>query len=335
MAPVQAIPHGMELPTFLQAPDVAGRTLRQIIYPALGGEEVRLHISNRYGDAPLDILETRIAKANGEAAATDDAGITVTFNGSPVLHLAPGGEADSDPVSLTLKSGQPYATSLYLGPDQRLQAWHRVSSLTNYISTVGNHAGDISGDAYQTHFMHSAWVTSLSVMQPVPTETILAIGDSITDGQRAAPDLIRSWPDGLMRRLAGDRSNQTAVLNAGIAGNRLLSDSPCFGERLLTRFAREIAGAPDIKTAIVLIGINDINFAAWPSHAGLDCGAPHNTRVTADDLIAGYRQLAVLAHRRQIRIIMGTLTPGALPAEREKIRLGSMAGFAARGKSTA
>jgi len=326
IAPLQAIPQqaslgGEELPPFLQAPEIAGRTVRQIIYPTLGGAEIRLHISNRYSDAPLDILETRIARASGAGAAAEDAGVAVTFSGSRVLHLPPGGEADSDPVGLVSKSGQPYATSLYLGPDQRLEAWHRVSSVTNYVSGPGNHAGDLAADAYQTQFMHYAWITSLSVRQPAPATAILAIGDSITDGLRSTPDLSRGWPDGLMRRLAGDKGAPMAVLNAGISGNRLLSDSPCFGEKLTTRFEREIAGAADIKAAIVLIGINDINFATWPTHAGLDCGTPHNAQITAADLIAGYRQLAEAAHHRQIRLIMGTLLPAALPAEREKIRL--------------
>jgi len=321
MAPSQAIPQEAELPTFLQKPDVAGRTVRQIIYPALGGQEVRLHISNRYGDTPLDILDARIARAKGDTGATEDAGAAVTFNGGHALHLPPGGEADSDPVSIALQGGQPYAASLYLGPDQRLEAWHRVSGLTNYVSTAGNHVGDMTADAYQTQFMHYAWVTALAVTPSAPADAVLAIGDSITDGLRASPELMRSWPDGLARRLVKGQDRQIVILNAGIAGNRLLSDSPCFGEKLMTRFGREIAGAPDIKTAIVLIGINDINFATWPAHAGLDCGAPHNAQLTAGDLIAGYRNLAAAAHRHEIRIIMGTLTPAALPADREKIRL--------------
>lgn len=335
-APLQAIPQeadlgGTEMPVFLQAPDVGGRTVREIIYPSLGGEEVRLHISNRYSRAPLDILAARVAKAKGDAA-TDDAGIALTFNGSHLLHLPPGGEADSDPVSLAVKAGQPYATSLYLGPQQRVEAWHRVSGVTNYVSATGNHVRDTSGDAYKTPFMHHAWVTSLSVISSVPAEAVLAIGDSITDGLRASPDLVHSWPDGLMRRLADDHGHQTAILNAGISGNRLLSDSACFGERLTARFEREIASASDLKTAIVLIGINDINFATAQPHGGLDCFAPQR-QVTADDLIAGYRQLAALAHQHQIRIILGTLTPAALPPEREKIRLAVNAWIRSSGES--
>jgi lysophospholipase L1-like esterase len=110
-----------------------------------------------------------------------------------------------------------------------------------------------------------------------------------------------------------------AVLYAGIAGNRLLSDSPCFGDNLLARFQHEITTQPGVRTAIVLIGINDINFAAAPPPTALGCGSPYR-QVTAADLIAGYRALAEIAHRHSIRLLIGTLTPGALPADREALR---------------
>jgi lysophospholipase L1-like esterase len=318
---LQAIPQGKDLPALYQTPEVAGRTVRQIIYPSLGGQEVRLHISNRYGQAPLDILAARLAQTRGNSAATRDAGAVVTFNGSRSLHLPPGGEADSDPVRMVLEAGQAYATSLYVGPHQRMEAWHRVSNQVNYVSTAGDHTAETSNEAYRTRFTHYAWITSLSVRQPAAAAgAVLAIGDSITDGLRSSADLNRRWPDGLVRRLAADGGQRMAVLNAGISGNRLLSDSACYGEKLMVRFARELGSAPDAETAIVLIGINDINFAAMPPHAGLDCDNPH-TQVGADDLIAGYRQLAVLAHHHRVRIIMGTILPASLPPAREKIRL--------------
>lgn len=328
MTSLQAIPQGTGLPALYQAPDTAGRTVRQIIYPSLDGQQVRLHISNLYSNAPLDILEARIAKGSGHAAATIDAGVAVTFNGGKALHLAPGGEADSDPVSLTLTAGKPYVTSLYLGPHQQMTVWHRISSQVNYVSTAGNHTAETSEDAYRTRFTHYAWISSLSVAPaaPTPAKAILAIGDSITDGLRSSINLNHRWPDALIHRLAGDKAPQMAILNAGISGNRLLSDSACYGESLVGRFEREIASsansrtAPDIKTAIVLVGINDINFPAMPLRSPLDCDAPH-TAVTSADLIAGYRQLAAMAHRHQIRIAIGTILPASLPPAREKIRL--------------
>ena len=77
---------------------------------------------------------------------------------------------------------------------------------------------------------------------------------------------------------------------------------------------------PGVRTAILLIGINDINFQAMPPRAGLDCDYPH-TAVTADDLIAGYRRVIEQAHAHGIRILGATLTPASLPPQREAIRL--------------
>lgn len=315
----QAIPQQAKLPPLYRAPDVAGRTVRQIIYPTLSGDEIRLHISNRYGSTPLDVLETRVARSAGDVAATRGTSVQVTFGGKNALHLPPGGEADSDPVKIKLIREAPYAISLYLGPNQRLQAWHRIASQENYVSVAGNHAADVQAMSYRVKFSKFAWVTSLSVAHASAT-AVVAIGDSITDGLRSSMGLNRRWPDILARRIADAGSPQIAVLNAGISGNRLLSDSRCYGERLVARFEREITGLAGIDAAILLVGINDINFAAMPPRTGLDCDDPHN-QVSAEDLIAGYRQLLAAAHRHHIRLLIGTLTPADLPPAREKTRL--------------
>ncbi|WP_198670138.1 SGNH/GDSL hydrolase family protein [Dyella sp. C9] len=319
MTSLQSIPQREALPPLYQAPDVAGRTVRQVVYPTLAGDSIRLHVSNHYASTPLDIQRMRVARASGGNAATADAGVAVTFGGQPRLRLPPGGEADSDPLPLKVASHQPYAISTLLGAGQRLQAWHRVASQTSYVSAPGDHTQDTAADAYRVHFTQFAWVDSLAVTQ-APAGAVLAIGDSITDGMRSTPGTNRRWPDALSRRLGENNAHAPAVLNAGISGNRLLSDSPCYGERLVGRFERELSAQPGVRTVIVLIGINDINFAAMPPHRGLDCDEPH-TAVNADALIAGYRRLIDTARRHHVRVLLGTLTPAALPAPRESLRL--------------
>jgi lysophospholipase L1-like esterase len=100
----------------------------------------------------------------------------------------------------------------------------------------------------------------------------------------------------------------------------LLSDSACYGDALQSRFRRDVLDRPGVRTAILLIGINDINFASMPPHAGLDCDAPH-TQVTADSLIEGYRRVIAAAHAHGMRVLGATLTPAALSPQRENIRL--------------
>lgn len=315
---LQPIPQISNPPPLYRAPDVAGRTLRQIVYPTLSGEVARIHISNAYGKAPLVIEDLRIARSGAGSAVQIGTEARVTFGGKPAVSVPPGGEIDSDPVRVGISAGVPYAVSSYMGREQKLIAWHRVSSQVNYLSMPGNHAGDASADAYRQRITQFAWVTGVQVEAP-SSSTIAAIGDSITDGMRSSLNQNRRWPDALARRVAQSGDKSVAVVNLGISGNRLLTDSSCYGDALASRFGRDVLAQPGVKTVILLIGINDINFAAMPAHGGLDCDAPH-TQVTVDGLIAGYKRVIAAAHARGVRIFGATLTPAALPPQREAIR---------------
>lgn len=315
---VQPIPQEPELPPLYRAPDVAGRTVRQIVYSTLSGDVVRVRISNAYGKTPLVIEDLRIARSGAGAAIQSGTEARVAFGGKASVTVPPGGEVDSDPASIAIAAGTPYAISSYMGRDQTMVAWHRVSSQVNYVSVPGNHAADSGPEAYRQRLTQFAWVSGLQV-RASSSSTIAAIGDSITDGMRSSLNQNRRWPDAFARKVAQSGDKQTAVINLGISGNRLLSDSPCYGDALVSRFGRDVLMQPGVKTVILLIGINDINFAAMPPHAGLDCDAPH-TEVTAESLIAGYKRIIAAAHARGLRIFGATLTPAALPPQREAIR---------------
>jgi lysophospholipase L1-like esterase len=317
---LQPIPQRTDLPPLYRAPEVAGRTVRQIVYPTLSGKSARIHLSNEYGKTPLVIEELRIARSAGGAAVVENGAVRVTFGGKTAVSIAAGGELDSDPVALDIAEGVPYAVSAVTGPEQRVAAWHRVSNQVNYVSVPGNHAADASADAFRGRFTHYIWVTGLSVEAGSSSAAIAAIGDSITDGMRSSLNQNRRWPDALARRLDGGGDRSIAVVNLGISGNRLLSDSPCYGDALASRFDRDVLRRPGVRTAILLIGINDINFSAMPPRSGLDCDFPH-TAVTAADLIAGYQRVIAAARHAGAKMFGATLTPASLPAERESIRL--------------
>jgi lysophospholipase L1-like esterase len=316
---LQSIPQQANLPPPYRAPEVAGRTVRQIVYPTLSGGSVRIHLSNEYGKTPLVIQELQIARSAGGAAAQAKGGAKVTFGGKDSVVVPPGGELDSDALAFDIVAGAPYAISSYMAADQRLVAWHRVSNQVNYVSLPGNHADDAMAGAFSQRFTQFAWVTGLSVETPSGV-AVAAIGDSITDGMRSSLNENRRWPDAFARRVARSGDRSTAVVNLGISGNRLLSDSPCYGEALDKRFGRDVLERPGVKTAILLIGINDINFSSMPPRSGLDCDYPHTT-VSAGDLIAGYKRVIAEAHRHGVRVFGATLTPAALPPQRESIRL--------------
>ncbi|MPW11708.1 SGNH/GDSL hydrolase family protein [Paraburkholderia sp. CNPSo 3155] len=317
---LQPIPKRAELPPLYRAPDVAGRTVRQIVYPTLSGKTARIHLSNAYGKTPLVIDELRIARSAGGASVVERGGSRVTFAGKGAVSIPPGGELDSDPIVLDVVEGAPYAISAFMGPEQRIVAWHRVSNQVNYVSEPGNHTADASAAAFRGRFTQYVWVTGLSLDAAASSVAVAAIGDSITDGMRSSLNQNRRWPDALARRMAASGAPSTAIVNLGISGNRLLSDSPCYGDALASRFERDVLQRPGVKAAVLLIGINDINFAAMPPHGGLDCDFPH-TSVTAADLIAGYQRVIAAARRNGVKVFGATLTPASLPPERENIRL--------------
>ena len=115
---LQSIPQREALPPLYRAPDVAGRTVRQIVYPTLGGDVARVHISNLYGRAPLVIEAMAIAPSAGGSAVSQRESVRVTFGGKAAVTLAPGAELDSDPIRIGLKPGVPYAVSSYMGAEQ-------------------------------------------------------------------------------------------------------------------------------------------------------------------------------------------------------------------------
>ncbi|MGU7784473.1 SGNH/GDSL hydrolase family protein [Burkholderia sp. PU8-34] len=317
---LQPIPDLAAPPPLYRAPDVAGRTVRQVVYPTVAGRAARIRVSNAYGRAPLVIESASLARAADGAALADGAAAPIRFGGKASIALAPGQEIESDPVAIDVAAGRPYAVSLYMGASQRMTVWHRVSNQLNYVSAAGDYTKDARAAAFRTRFTQYAWVTELAVEGGAARASVAAIGDSITDGLRSSLNRNSRWPDALARRLGASGADALGVVNLGISGNRLLSDSACYGTALQSRFERDALARSGVKAVILLIGINDINFAAMPPRAGLDCDNPH-TQVTAESLIGGYRRLIDAAHRQGVKVFGATLTPAALPAGREALRL--------------
>lgn len=315
---MQSIPDLSNPPPLYRAPDVAGHTVRQIVYPTVSGRDVRLRISNVLARGPLTLTGVMLARSAGGAATQPGTSVRVTFAGAPSVTLRPGAEIDSDPIQTTLTAGEPYTISLVAGPRQTVTAWHRVANQMNYVSTEGDHAADTTSNAYPRKFTQSVWVSGIDV-RASGAVAIAAIGDSITDGLRSSLNRNRRWPDAFARRLGETGGAPVAVLDLGVSGNRLLSDSPCYGEALDKRFERDVLGHSGVGAAIVLIGINDINFASMPPRVGLDCDFPH-TAVTARALTDGYRRVIERAHRSGVRVFGATITPASLPPASEAVR---------------
>ncbi|MFC5743110.1 SGNH/GDSL hydrolase family protein [Dyella tabacisoli] len=271
------------------------QTVRQVARVSVGGRHVRVVLSNEYGSRPLVIGAAHIALASAGATITAGSDRTLTFGGQSSVTIPPGAPAISDPVDLDLGALGSVAVSVYLPEPTAPSTFHWDGRQTGYV-IAGNQvaAAAIKADATLTT---RVFLNAVLVDTAVNTRTVVAFGDSITDGAGSTPDRNARWPDFLAQRLVGDH---IAVLNAGISGARVLRNK--MGVNALARFDHDVLDQPGVSTVIVLMGINDIG---WRDSAL----GPQEPAPTADELIAGYRQLIARAHVRGVRIVGATLTP--------------------------
>ncbi|HVS25205.1 MAG TPA: SGNH/GDSL hydrolase family protein [Gammaproteobacteria bacterium] len=276
---------------------VKDQTLRQIVHASIGGERVRVVLSNVFGTMPLEIGGAGIALRR-EGAAVEPASIKMlTFAGQPKAAVLAGATLVSDPVDLKIAPLSDLAIDLYIpgeiGVGISPATTHNGASQTSYVSMPGNHVGVVELPVDKTT---GAWfaLARVEVVAEKGTHAVVTFGDSITDGARSTVDANARWPDELARRLE-QKGARVAVLNAGISGNRVLGDSA--GVSALARFDRDVLMQTGVTHVIVLEGINDIGVARA------------NASPSADDLIAAHRQLIARAHARGLKIYGATLTP--------------------------
>ncbi|MFD1545343.1 SGNH/GDSL hydrolase family protein [Nonomuraea guangzhouensis] len=272
-------------------------SVRQVVRVTTGGSTLQIRLSNAYG-SPLRLTGASVAKAGAGAAVQAGTLRPLTFAHATSVNLPTGRQAASDPVRLAVKAGERLTVTLYFQGATGPASYHNLAQTTSYRA-VGDHTRDLGGTAFTE--TNSSWFYLSGVDVHGGGPAVATFGDSITDGYGATLDADNRYPDALARRLGGRRP----VLNLGIAGNRLLSDSACLGERGLARFGRDVLDQPRVKTVIVLEGINDILLGLQEP---TPCTTPA-TKVGAEDLITGYRQLIRAAHARGVRIIGGTLLP--------------------------
>jgi lysophospholipase L1-like esterase len=276
------------------------RTVRQTARLSVGGRGLRIELSNAYGSHPVQIGAAHVALAADGGRIVPGSDRIVTFGGHETASIPPGAPLLSDPIDLPVPALGRVSVSVYLPRATPTSTFHWDGRQTAWLSH-GNRVADPASEAAET-MTARVLLSGIHVDTPAATDTVVVLGDSITDGNGASIDADTRWPDFLAARLA---PRGVAVLNAGISGARLLSDR--MGVNALARFDRDVLGQPGVRSVIVLLGINDIS---WPGTAFDRNGAPPS----AEALIAAHRQLIARARARGVRIIGATLTPfeGAL-----------------------
>jgi lysophospholipase L1-like esterase len=282
------------------------QTVRNIIYTSVGGDQVRVQVSNTFGRKPLTVGAVSIGVVLFGAQLVPGTSRMLTFGGHRSVTIAPGGQALSDPLPMHVRPLEELAVSLYLPTATGPATNHGDAQQTNYIAP-GNQAAATAATAYTTTASSWFFVDGVNVHDPGSDTTVVAFGDSITDGYLSQISGNARWPNYLARRLnAALGGHAPAVLDEGISGNRVLNNSACFGVSAEARFERDALGQPGVKAVILLEGINDIGFSGNPNTG---CSVPNNPTVTAAQIEAGYQVLISLAHARGVKIYAGTLTP--------------------------
>ena len=259
------------------------QTLREIVFPSVGGDLIRLELTNAFGTSALRIGHVTVALAGLGASVVPGTIHPVTFGGRPSVRIPAGERVLSDPVSIQVAALQDLAVSVYLPGRTGRATLHTDAQQINWVSAAGDHAAEAGSGAFTAAIPSWYYVSGLLVRTSEAAGTVVAFGDSITDGVQSTAGGNDRWPNDLARRLDGLAGPTLAVADEGIGGNRVLAGSRCCGASALARFARDALDQPGVRDIIVLEGINDIGISVGPAFGRRAHPGPDHRRVPGPD----------------------------------------------------
>jgi lysophospholipase L1-like esterase len=270
------------------------QTLRQIVRVSAGGDRIRVRFSNLFGSEPLIIDAAGVA--HGAGVADVEGHTELRFDGNPSVTIDAGKEAWSDFASLAVAPDSDLAVSLYVARETEVHTVHSLARQTAYVAP-GNAVGAATlpgADTRQSYY----WMSGIEAASAARHRVLVTFGDSITDGFNSTVDAARRYPNYLSRELLDNpRTSSYSVVNAGISGNRVLTD--VIGPSAVSRFGRDALGQGGVTDVIILIGINDIGFSAFtPAQA-----------VSAADITGGLARFIADAQANDVGVYMATLLP--------------------------
>jgi lysophospholipase L1-like esterase len=276
------------------SPGLGNNSLRQIVQVSIGGEKVRLKLTNEFSKGATEIKAVELAYAltAGSSSEIEEAStVNVTFDGKASVTMPAGGNAVSDPVSLHLDGRQNVAITIHYGSASSTSvSGHPGSRTTSYLK-AGN-TTDFS-DAVKTDHWYN--ILALEVEAPEKAGAVAILGNSITDGRGSTTNQQNRWTDVLSRRLLDNEpTRQVAVLNMGIGGNCVLGGG--LGPAAVNRYQRDLLGQEGVKWIILFEAVNDL-------------GSAGNGVQTARRIIDVYKQIIREAHQKGIYVFGGTITP--------------------------
>lgn len=278
-------------------------TYREFAHLSIGGDELRVRLSNFAGSTPLVIDAATVAIRSEGGSLRPGTIRTLTMHGEARFTLAPGEIRRTDPVRLRVAAQQQLAISLYVAGTAPV-IWHPDAFETEYATALGagNHTRDVTGESFTRTFTSIWWVDAVDVLTNRASGTIVVLGDSLTDGAHSDMNRNDRWIDDLGRREdLLPAPSRLGVVNEGIAGNRLCTPTGRLafekGEPGLDRLGRDVFSQSSVRDVIVFLGTNDIR---WHTKAST---------------VIGCLERAIAAiHRHGFRAIGATLIPRDLGA---------------------
>ena len=250
------------------------QTFRLIVRPDLWGRQARIRLSNAYGKKPVTFDGVYAGLQQGSAALFHGSNQPVTFGGKPSITIAPGSSVWSDPIALRFVKqpddlvGRGLAVSFHIADDSGPMTWHAKALTTSYVTAPDAGAKGALEDEAAFPYTTASWffLDAVEMLAPSDAFTIMAFGDSITDGTASTMNGEDRWPNVLSRRLKALYGNKIAVVNGGIGGNQIAgpaeytADKPFpGGPSSSQRLERDVLSLSGISSLIWLEGINDFS----------------------------------------------------------------------------
>jgi len=280
------------------APGLTNNTLRQIVRISIGGEGLRLRLSNEFSKGTVTIQAVAIAVSREGSIIDAATQKMLTFGGKNSVTMPAESEIYSDPLAFHLVTGSRLAVTIHFGETSPTVTGHPGSRTTSFIlegdkTQSVDFAGAIGTD-------HWYMIQSIDVKTNSEAAAIIALGNSITDGRGSGTNKQNRWTDILSERLLDNpHTKHYSVLNAGIGGNCVLRGG--LGPTALNRFDRDVLSQSGVRWLIILEGINDIGCIRNQESA----------QRVAQELIEAYTIMIEKAHAHGIKVYGGTILPFA------------------------
>jgi len=279
-------------------------SVRMIVRTSVGGDKVRIRLSNAFGAGPVTVGHATVARTvtpnTGDADLVPGSIRELTFQGSESVTMFKGADVLSDPIAMNVPALTELAVTVYFPAATGQTTWHLIARENTYVY-AGDRAEDPNG-AGET-IIRGGWyfLAGIDVQRNFSDGSVLVYGDSISDGSGSTVNANTRWPDFLAQRIATTPPSifDEGVLNGALAGNQLTHDGGefgivSFGTSALARLDVDVMGQTDVRTVIVELGVNDIlNFPEDGSAR----------------LIGGLQQLAAQLREHGIRTVVCTIGP--------------------------